>query len=210
MKRKVGVLLVLVVAAVSGWWCWWRVAAEAGQRSADPQVAAAQQARDEVIEQAQKEPDQFPAEESLRALRDHVRQMSDEQRRAFFESSRPMFMKMMESRIERFFALSPEQQTKQLDKHIDRMQSARREGGPPFGRGGDRQSTSGGTEGKKENFSPRGPRGWGSLTPEERNEKRKEMLSHTSPQGRAMFTEYRARLQQRMKQRGITPPPWMR
>ena len=149
----IGVLLVVLSAWAFGW-----------LETEDPVVAELEQLRDEGIARH----DEMTEEEkktSRQEFGERIRDLPEEQRRKFFESSMPIFMKMAEARIDRFLEMTSEQQNAELDKKIDEMQ-ARQTDNP----GG----------------SKRDPK-WGQKSAKEIDDWRKKMLDWTTPEQRAKF-----------------------
>ncbi len=123
--------------------------------------------------------------------------MSEQQRRKLFENVRPMFMKMMADRVDRYFALPPEEQVAYLDKMIEMIdqmrgrratvEQRRRQGEPAT------PAKEGGSDG-------RAHRGRRRLTPD----RLKKILENTPPQQRAKFIEFHKAIRRRMEARGIS------
>lgn len=113
-----------------------------------------------------------------------MRGLSEEQTRAFLESSMPIFLKMFESQIDRFEAMSPDDQKKEMDKRIDEMK-ARGQTGPGRGPGG----------------------AGGGPSPQQIDEWRKKMLDWTTPEQRAKFDNAFQKFNERLQQRGMNPMP---
>jgi len=178
-KRKSAIAAVVVTLAVGVGW------AMGFFEKTDPQVAELQQLRDENISKM----DQMPAEqrrEQWRGLRDRVEQLSPEQRQQFFDSSRDQFQAMMLNRVDRFFALPPEEQQEKLDEMIDRMENWRKQreaNGGDGRRGGNR----------------------GNLTSQQRDQRSKERLDRTTPELRAKFDRFRDMINERREERGLEP-----
>ncbi len=122
--------------------------------------------------------------------------MTDDQKGEFFRKTMmPMFVSMMAKRFsdeyDKLMAMSPEEQTRELDRRIDEMQRNMRNmpkppGPPPGGAGG----------------PPGGP-----PSPEQVNEFRAKMLDMITPEQRAKMENGMKMMQQRMKARGIEAPP---
>lgn len=220
MKRIVFATVLVAGAAALWYWLHGQDYFAQAEFSADPKIAELQRLQKNIVAQTSNKPGSMPDDAQMRAMGEKIRGLSDEQRRAFFESSRSVMMGMMEARMKRFFELPADEQTKQLDEDIDRMEKARKEGrgfgpfggGPPGGsKGGGNgagNSSAGGNSNSaaKTGESDDARKRFADMTPEERNERRREMLSHTTPENRAMFTEYKTRMDARMKQRGLQPP----
>jgi hypothetical protein len=111
--------------------------------------------------------------------------MNEEQRMAMFEQMAPfivpMFMKQFEKRYDEFMAMSPDEQRRELDKRIDEMQSRGDQGGP----GGNRPN----------------------IDPKKMGEFQKKMIAWTTPDQRAKFDNGMQMFADRMRERGLNPPP---
>ncbi len=179
-KTAIGaVMLALVVGA--GW-------ALGFFDTIDPQVAELQKLREETFGRV----DQMSNEErrsQFQEFRQRVDGLSEEQRREFRESGREGFQQRMLQRMDRFFAMSPEEQMKELDEMIDRMEEwrANREqgggGGPGWGRGGGR----------------------GNMTGTQRDQRSKERLDRSTPEMRAKMDRFRDMMNVRREERGLDP-----
>jgi len=180
-RKKISITLcVLALLAIGAW-------AMGYFDGVDPKVAELQQLRDENFERMEQMPD-----EERRAqwgeFRARVDELSDEQRREFFEGSRDFFQARMLDRMNHLLDLPPEEQKKELDEQIDRMEQRRKEreaggeargdrggGGGPGGRGG-----GGGNGGKGR-------------------------LDRSTPEMRAKMDRYRDLLNARREERGLPP-----
>jgi hypothetical protein len=117
-------------------------------------------------------------------FRQRMEAMSDNQRRAFFDSNRENWNGRIQERMDEYFGLSKADQQKRLDEILNRMVQ-------------DRNS-------QKQNATSRGNRGGGrNMTDAQRDERSKRRLDRTSPKMRAQFTEFRKQLDKRAQQRGI-------
>jgi uncharacterized membrane protein len=156
----------------------------------DPAVAELEQMRaqmsDDNLPDAQRDAvrDQF---------RDRIRALSDEQRRMFFATNRGQWRGRMEQRMGEFFAMSTADQRQRLDEMIDRMHQRRQQRSQTQNANGNR---GGGDNGRR-----RGD--WANMTEAQRDERAKRRLDRTSATQRAQFTEFRRRLVERAKERGI-------
>jgi hypothetical protein len=179
--------VALVVACLI--WAWAFGWFEGGKAyNDDPVVAELEKLRDENVPKMESmSEDQRRAEGE--AFRKRMEGLSEQQRMAFFESSMPVFVPMMarqfEQRYDKFMAMSPEEQRKELDKRIDEME-ARGQGGP--GGGGGRG----------------GPR---NMDPKRAETMRKKMLDWTTPEQRAKFERGMELMNERREQRGLAPMP---
>jgi hypothetical protein len=165
------VLLLLVVA---GAWAFGLFG------STDPAIAKLQEIGDQMnapnLQDAQRDQlrDQF---------RTQMRSLTDEQRRAFFDSNRDQWQMRSAQRMNEYFALSKADQIKRLDEIINRSaQQQKQNQGQNANRGG-------------------GSRG--NMSEAQREERSKRRLDSTSPKMRAQYAEFRKQLDQRAAQRGV-------
>jgi Spy/CpxP family protein refolding chaperone len=183
-KRWIGGGAALVAALVAvAWWLGWF-------KHEDPLIAETRAA----IATMQKQEE--PAPEQRNALRaaweERMKGMTDEQRTAMFEQIMPivmpMYMQRFETDYDKFMAMTPEQQRAKLDERIDQMQkrmASGQGGGGPFGGGGNRPQ----------------------MDPAKAAEFQKKMLAWTTPEQRAKFQNGMMMFANRMKERGLNPPP---
>jgi hypothetical protein len=183
-KRKlmIGVTVLLLLAA--GAWAFGLFG------GTDPAVAElqrmAEQAFDSNLPEAQQDQlrDQF---------RQQIQSLTPQQRDAFFDANRDRWIQRAEQRMDEFFALSRQDQQQRLDEILNRMAQPRENRPREAGRGdrGDRG----------------GRGGWRNMTEAQREERSKRRLDQTSPKMRAQFSEFRKRLSERAKERGMPEPP---
>jgi len=149
----------------------------------DPVVAELEQMRDESVARHDQMTD-AEKKASRKEMGERVRELPEEQRRKFFESSMPIFMKMAEARLDTFLEMTPEEQRAELDKKIDRMLS------------------------RQENSSERGERDkkWRGKSDKEVDAWRKKMLDWTTPEQRAKFEIAVQKYRDRLEERGIDDP----
>lgn len=184
MSRQNGLLgiLVLGLALLVAW--AWGVFDGDDTLSDDPTVAEIQREMRQVAELPEEE-----RREAFRGMRGRGDDLTDEQRMELFESSIPMWEPFMRKQLDEFFAKTPEEQRKQIDEEIDRMQEFRRNNpganGPGNGRGGPQMS------------------------PDQMDEFMKRMVAHLSPDVRAGFEIRINMFNDRLKERGLPPigPP---
>jgi hypothetical protein len=188
-RRKIMIVaLALLLAGVAAW-------AFGLIGSTDPAVAQLELMRDQMFDRnlSDAERQQF-----LRDFRQRIESLTDDQRRAFFNSGREFRMQRAEQRMDEFFALSPADQQRQLDEMLNRMIARRNERAQNQNarnqqRDGARPSDGGGRRNR------------GGMTEAQRDERSKRRLDRTSPKMRAQFTEFRRQLDGRARQRGIDP-----
>ena len=177
-KLMIGAMVVLLIAAGA-----WALGLFGG---ADPAVAELQQMGEQMFDRDLPDAQRDQLRDDFR---ERIRSLSDEQRRAFFETNRDRWMGRIEQRMDEFFVMSPADQQQRLDEILDRMTQPRT----------DRQNGDG----------RRGRGNWGNMTEAQRDERAKRRLDNTSPKLRAQFSEFRRRLEDRAGQRGITNlPDW--
>lgn len=146
----------------------------------DAELAEAKQMRDDMLNNMHKMSD-----EERRATRDAFRQrantLSEDQRRELGRG----FRQFMMQRVDQLLAMPREEQVQELDKWIDRMEERRqnREANGGEGRGG---------------------RG-GNMTPEQRDQRRKQGLDRTSPEMRGKMDTMKDLINERREERGLEP-----
>jgi hypothetical protein len=151
----------------------------------DPAIAELEQLRDQMFDENLSEAERRQLRDDFRARMDSL---SDDQRRAFFEDGRQVWMGRAEQRMDEFFAKPAADQQRQLDEMLNRM-AARGSGQPRRG------------------ASPRGGGGrenGRNMTDAQRDERAKRRLDRSSPKMRAQFAEFRRRLNERAGERGLS------
>ncbi|MGI9430047.1 MAG: hypothetical protein ACR2NM_15410 [Bythopirellula sp.] len=178
----VSVAAACALACCAAWAMGWFAD---GQYSDDPEVAKLEKLRDEVLDKGNEE-----RRAAGTQLRDAMKNMTEQQRSSFIESSMPVFVRMgatyMEKRFDEFLAMSPEQQQLEMDKKIDEQLS--REKKRNAAGGGDR--------------SRRGPP---KMSAEKMDEFRKKMQDWTTPEQRAKFHTVISMYNSRREERGLEP-----
>jgi hypothetical protein len=173
MKHKSIYAIVPAVALIL-LGAWWLGLFRQGK---DPVVAELEHVRDQRLARR----DEISEEERQASRTDFRRQMEQltpEQRKAFFESSIPLFMKIVEQRLDEFFTLSPEQQRERMDERIDQLQGGNKR---PFAR------------------NRQGP------DPGQFDAMRKEWLDMTTPDQRARIERAMGMFNDRLQERGMAP-----
>ena len=168
----------LAAVAVLGTGVWWWL------NRPDPEIA---QLKSEV-QQKMKNPEQVSDAEK-EGFRQRMQGLSPEQREAFGKAMAPMFMAMMERRLDQFLAMSPEQQRRELDEKIDQMEAMRKKfaaSGRPMGPGGG--------QGGPPPFAGGG-----------KGDPGKAMLDKTTPELRAKFEAALGKFNDRRGERGLPP-----
>jgi hypothetical protein len=187
-RNTVGLAALAITCLVWAWTLGWF----SGKKySDDPQVAELQKLVDEKAPKL----DQM-SEDQKRAGRDDFRKrmegLSSEQRQAVMEGIMPVMVPLMarqfETRYDQFMKMSPEEQRKELDKQIDRMEAAKNQNGGNSGQPGG---------------------GMRNVDPKKADEFRKKMLDWTTPAQRAKFENGMRMFNERRAQRGLAPvnPP---
>jgi len=184
-NRAISAVAALVAACLI--WAWAFGWFEGKQYSADPAVAELEKERDAVFAKMP-EMTEDQRREQGRALQQKASGLTPEQRMALFESSMPflvpMFMKRFENEYDKYMAMSPQEQRKELDKRIDEMESRTASGNGGGGRGGPRD-----------------------IDPKKVESIRKKMLDWTTPDQRAKFENGIQIMNDRRHQRGLPPMP---
>jgi len=122
-------------------------------------------------------------------FRQRMDSMTENQRRAFFDSNRDQWTGRMQQRMDEFFAMSKADQQKRLDDILNRVAAARN------------SSQQGNGQANRGNRG--GNRGGRNMTDAQREQRSKQRLDRTSPKMRAQFAEFRKQLDTRAQQRGI-------
>ena len=164
-------------------------------------------------------PSEDPALARIEAIRQQMDGATDEQRRELWGQMRQEFENLgdeareqmredwgqrrearEQEHLNEFFALSPQEQIKKLDEDIDREQEWRKRRAQ---RARSNQGQGNRGDGGRGGFG--GPRGGRSRSSsDDPNARRKSYLDKTTPQSRAMRSEYRRMRDERRQQRGIS------
>ena len=176
-KRIVlGAVVFLLLAGIAAAWFF----------RSDP-VDDVRQLRNQLFSEEGKKLPPEERKEGFQKLATAMKNLTPQQRKELFAERQ----KKMSEDLDRFFKLSPEEQTAELDKRIDRMLAARKawenggKGGPGFG-------------------GPGGPGSWSKKSPQEREQFRQSALDFTTPQFQAQMADFRSQMNLRMQQRGIS------
>jgi hypothetical protein len=141
---------------------------------------------------------------SMMEIRQKTEALPEHLRPQVEQAAGDTFRNMFQARINRYFALPPDQRQAELDRQIDQQEMFRKAmeaGQAVAGALGGGPNTAGG--GNATSQSARTP--WSGRSEEDRNQWRKtRILDRTSPQERARFTEYIRALDARREQRGLT------
>lgn len=163
----------------------------------DPAVAELQRMADQAFGQNQSEAQQQQFREQFRQ---QMGTLSPQQREAFFDTNQDRWMQRAEERMNEFFAMSPKDQLKRLDEIIDEISKPRES--RPQNNGGNNQAGRGEGHGRGDGAS---------MTEAQRDERSKRRLDRSTPKMRAQFSEFRKKLDERAKERGISQlPGWGR
>ncbi|MCC7084085.1 MAG: hypothetical protein IT427_03650 [Pirellulales bacterium] len=187
-QRTIGGVAAAAVILILVWWFGWL--------GEDPALA-------EVEALQVKLTDPNLAEAESRALMDQLRSkmatLTDDTRRAAWQSGRAMFEQREMSRIDRLLTLQGQEQTKALDDEINRMERRRAEWqqraaqGQAGGQRGDQTRGQGGLRSR------------GSQSDEQRIARLRNRLDHSMPEQRAKRAEFVRLINQRRIQRGLPP-----
>ncbi len=167
-------------------------------------------------------PGEDPALARIHEIRDQMEGATDAQRRELFGTMRKEFENLSpdardqlrdewrqrweareQENLNKFFAMSPQEQIAHLDEDIKREEERRK----AWQR---RRAESGGDSGARGNRGGGpgmggGGRGRGSRDSSDPNARRKSYLDNTTPQSRAMRSEYRHQREERRRQLGLPP-----
>ena len=195
-----GIVLLLCLIGV-GW---------ALSRREAPQVAKVRQLQATAFS---RELDSEKRRELFDQMRSESEKLTDEQRSTLRAEMRETRTEQMRTRIDSYFAMNSEQRKAYLDEQIDEMEQRRKEwqkmAKQREARGeGDR----GEARGQGDRRGPGRPRGAGggrgrdaNRTAEDRNDRRRGFLSHSSAEDRAKFMAYLEDMNERREARGMEP-----
>lgn len=188
-KKVIWIVLLLLVGLGATAW--------AMRTTEDPQLAKVKAMRAEIEnENLSRE----QRRELFEKIRPEFEKLTEEQREGLFSERRRQWEARERKELKEFFAMTPAQQTAELDKRIDRFQQwekerGNRQGGDRGGRGG--RGGGGGT--RPQSF---GRDANGNVGASARDRGR---LDRSDPETRAQRDEQRRMMSDRMRQRGITP-----
>jgi uncharacterized protein with von Willebrand factor type A (vWA) domain len=188
----VSVVLLLFLGAAVG--VFWRL-------RPDPQVRRAKELGQQLMGENGRKLSPEQRRELGREFRNELQQLTPEQRREVFKDRRKAF----DERLDKFFKMTRQEQIAQLDADIDRMESMRKQRERARAEEARKPQAAGQTtQGDYRNDAgSNGRGGWRKLSPDEREQRRKQMLDQTTPEQRANMAEYFRQLRERRQQRGL-------
>jgi hypothetical protein len=161
-------------------------------------------------------------------IRERIDALPENMRREAGRQGGNVFRNTMQTRINAYFSLPPDQRQAELDRQIKQEELFRKAweasrpaggggGGPPGGTaanggpgggggGGGAGGGTGGASGGPGGGGPGGPGGGGpprGRSEEDRNRWRKNLIDNTSPEQRARYVEYRRAMEARRDQLGL-------
>jgi hypothetical protein len=177
-KRKFTIGTIVLLACIAAAWMFGLFG------GTDPVVAEMQQLRDQMRDLPENE-----RRAQWESFRQRWDSLTDAQRDAL-RGDRGRWQQVAQQRMDEFFQLPPSEQQQRLDDMIDRMEQRRKERAQnPNANRGDR---GGGDRGR-------------NLTDAQRDQRRKERLDRTSAKMRAQLTEFGRRMNERRAERGLPP-----
>ncbi|MFH1731314.1 MAG: hypothetical protein ABIF82_06670 [Planctomycetota bacterium] len=129
--------------------------------------------------------------ESQNAWRPQRDDLTDEEQDRLRKNAGPLFRKVMERRIEKYFEMPKEEKTAYLDEMIDRFEEMRK------AQGEHREAAGGASAGAAEPRRRSGPRR--SFTPE----RLRDMIENTPPATQARFVQFMMDMRKRREERGL-------
>lgn len=196
MNRKTLLALTVIVLVIGG--AAWAAAYFGGESDLDRVRASASEMfgnRDDDLseEERRKQREDF---------RTQVESLSEEDRRELFNDWRQRSMERFEEHVDNLLAMSEEERDAALDEQIDREEAMRERWEQRRQERADSDQSQGN---QPQAGGDRGRGGWsrGPRDANSRNERRREMLDHTSPEFRAKMTEYRRLVKERRAERGL-------
>ncbi|MCE9547743.1 MAG: hypothetical protein K8T25_19910 [Planctomycetia bacterium] len=150
-------------------------------------------------------------------LHEKMEALPEAERKQAAQAMQQGFMQQMQVKMDKFFAMSPAEQSAALDKDIDEQEARRKAwGGMPFPPppGGQAAKpgppTSAAANGDaKENAQPAnrppgpGPGRWPEMDAQQRKQMQRQMLDNTTPEFRAKMTQYIRQVEERRQARGL-------
>lgn len=133
-------------------------------------------------------------------MRQEFEKLSPEQRREMWQSREQHQNREMQNHLTQFFALSPDERNKALDKQIDDMEKRRKQREKERA---ERDNKDRGDRGDRGNGGGGGDRG--QRTGTDRLSRAKERLNSTTPELRSMRGDYFRMMQERRAERGLPP-----
>jgi len=203
MRAKYIAAVLVVLLLSGGTFAWWF-------NRPDPQLAKAEAISQKIFQGNNGPPDISNPEvrEQLQELRTEVEAMPEATREQFMEGRRQDMQQQMTKQFERYFAMTPEEKEKELDRVIDSMSNMRK----TFEKQRAEREKNGGGDAAAGGPGGRGPGGpgfgppRGPRDPAARQERGKKMLDSTTPEFRAQMTEFARDMSARMKKRGMESP----
>jgi hypothetical protein len=207
-------VVALTVAAGAAWYF-------ASGPKVDPQVAALEALGSKLFENRESMSDE-QRRAAFSEMRTAYEQLTPEQRDQLRDRRRREWERRENERLKAFFAMSKEEQLKQLDREIDRQEQWRKEreqrrrngdanqrgggnrgGGPPGGFAGGPGGGGPGGRGGDGGFGRGGGGDRGGRTGADMNERRQQYLNSTTAEQRARRSEYGRMMRERRQQRGL-------
>ena len=192
-----GIVLLLLLMISTGLY---------GARKSYARLAKVQSLQKELFSEASKS---LPAEEKkqkFEQMRTEMKNLSPDQRTELFAAGQ----KQAKERMDQYFAMPVKEKQKFLDDEINRIEQQKKQ---TAANGFSGQPGFGPRPGGNGPGNTKGPGGT-TRTPEEIEKRRKEMLSHTTPEQRATRDQMRAQsdrfrtdLNHRLQQRGLPQLP---
>lgn len=221
----VAVVAVMVLLLVGGWLAGWIGPAT------DPRVteilALQAQARDRFGQPGAAGggptnlAEATAAATTMMEIRRRTEALPERLRQQVERNGSDVFRAAFRARIDRYFALPPEQRAAEIDRQIEEEEMWRKAfeagqaalqtmgiGNPPSAGGPTASGQSAAGQSTTSGPSSSGS-SWSSRTEEERNRWRKGMIDRTTPDERARYTEWRRARDARREQRGL-PNTWPR
>ncbi|MBX9628427.1 MAG: hypothetical protein K2X82_31815 [Gemmataceae bacterium] len=190
-RRRWLVVLALLLAA----------GLTAGALRRDPHLARVKALQKELFTPEAKNLPAADRKAKFEELRTEMKQLTDDQK---WDLAAPMREKQ-KAEMDRYFALSPNEKTAYLDRRLDREEQFRKEiakkggpGGRPPGGGGGGGGFGGPPGGGAGNGS-----GKAAPSPEQADQRRRQMLDRTTPEERAQRDAFRKDMDARRRQRGL-------
>ncbi len=195
MNKQKGVFALVAVVTLTGV-LWLSLPA-----GTDPQVAKVIELQGKLFNEDSAIP-QVQRREAFEELRKEADKLSPEQFGQLMRDNPPPFVRQMQQNVQAYFKLPEDQRKAHLDKQIDEMENRRKAMQASHAAGGKQRGMEGGPGPGGPGFGPPGRFG-ANMDPAKQSEMRTKMLDNTSPQERAMVSQYIQQLEQRLRERGF-------
>ncbi len=192
-KRIVsGAFVIGITGLVLAWWLGWL--------SEDPALAEVKQLQSKLEDPNLSDSDFRAAMEQMRGKMDSL---SESSRRLAWQNGRQVFERRELSRMGQILAMKPPERVRALDEEINRMEKRRAEWQQRASQVQNGEQRNG--QRGPQNGNSGGARSRGNPSDEQRISRMRNRLDRSTPEQRAMRSEYIRLMNERRTQRGLPP-----